>query len=211
MKHYQLAVVIGRFQPLHIGHEELIKNALLHADHVLLLLGSSNESRTFKNPFTFYERRDMIEKTFAKHVYQLSIQPLPDTNNNASWIKSVAKLIQSTSNELDITETCIVVCDKDTLTTDSNDLLRQLPFPVIPVPTYYSISATSVRQSLFDGVSPYNMINLPKPVQTYLVKNWVNVSVNTQKKVEKKLKWFDRSPYCYLVEPLTWIALFFSL
>lgn len=210
MKKYQLAVVIGRFQPLHIGHEELIKNALLHAEHVLLLLGSSNESRTVKNPFTFYERRDMIEKAFISSVYRLSIKPLPDTNNNTSWIKSVGKLIQSTSNELKVTDVCFIVCDKDTSTTDSNDLLRQLPYSVIPIPSFYSISATSIRQSLFEGVRPNDMVSLPKPIQSYLSKHWLNIQLNTHEKVEKKLKWFDRSPYCYLIEPLSWIALFFS-
>lgn len=206
MKHYQLAVVIGRFQPLHIGHEELIKNALLHADRVLLLLGSSNESRTIKNPFTFYERRDMIEASFVKDVYRLIIKPLPDTNNNSSWVKSIRKII----TDLNTSDVCFVVCDKDTLTTQSNDLLRQCPYPVIPVSTYYSLSATSIRQALMDGQQPSQLIALPKPVQAYLTKYWFTIQRNIGTKSIRKMSWYDRTPYCYLVEPLSIIALFFS-
>ena len=42
MKKYQLAVVIGRFQPLHIGHEELIKKKGFYYEVYQKQLGLTN-------------------------------------------------------------------------------------------------------------------------------------------------------------------------
>ena len=38
-KEFELAVVIGRFQPLHSGHQALIQEALESAPRVLVVLG----------------------------------------------------------------------------------------------------------------------------------------------------------------------------
>ena len=56
-------VFIGRFQPFHNGHLEVIRTALSKAKKVLVLVGSSNQPRTPKNPFTFEERRNMIYRS----------------------------------------------------------------------------------------------------------------------------------------------------
>lgn len=57
---YDLGVVIGRFQPFHNGHLNLIKNALKHSREVLVLIGSCHQPRTIKNPFTGGQRMEMI-------------------------------------------------------------------------------------------------------------------------------------------------------
>ncbi len=63
---YSYAVIIGRFQPLHNSHVRLIKQALEIADKVLILVGSAYAARTPKNPFTFDERKNMIQSTFPE-------------------------------------------------------------------------------------------------------------------------------------------------
>jgi bifunctional NMN adenylyltransferase/nudix hydrolase len=58
-------VIIGRFQPLHYGHCYLIDSALKKSNlNVVILLGSINQPRTYKNPYTFEERADMIISTY---------------------------------------------------------------------------------------------------------------------------------------------------
>ena len=63
MKKYNLAVVIGRHQISHRGHELLKRNALEIADQVLIIIGSSFQSRNPRNPFTWQERQAMILST----------------------------------------------------------------------------------------------------------------------------------------------------
>ena len=57
---YDAIVYIGRFEPFHNGHANTILHACKLAKKVIVLIGSANEPRTFKNPFTYQERVEMI-------------------------------------------------------------------------------------------------------------------------------------------------------
>lgn len=63
MKDYKYAIFIGRFQPLHNGHIDVIKQGLSIAEKVIILVGSTNSAPTTKNPFTFEQRKTMIMDT----------------------------------------------------------------------------------------------------------------------------------------------------
>ena len=89
MKLYKHGLIIGRFQLLHNGHKQMIDTALELCDKVVVYIGSSQESRTLENPFTFEERVDMFNKVFESEVSQkrLIIRALPDigAGNNDIW------------------------------------------------------------------------------------------------------------------------------
>ena len=76
-KQYDLAVYIGRFQPFHNGHLSVINKAEKLADKVLVLVGSANASPSIRNPFTYDERWEMIDRTYAGAKW-LNIKPLND-------------------------------------------------------------------------------------------------------------------------------------
>ncbi len=86
---YRQALVIGRFQPLHKGHVHIIEGALKNAEKVLILIGSSQESGTYKNPLTYEIRKDMLEKTFDEFIKagRIMVKPLPDAGlgNVSAW------------------------------------------------------------------------------------------------------------------------------
>lgn len=67
-REYDALVFIGRFQPFHIGHEAVIRRALERAHQVVILIGSENESRSIKNPWTFEEREHMISTLFKFEI-----------------------------------------------------------------------------------------------------------------------------------------------
>ena len=49
-----ISLVMGRFQGLHFGQFGLIRSALMSgADKLQIIIGSSFQPRTFKNPFLF--------------------------------------------------------------------------------------------------------------------------------------------------------------
>lgn len=83
-KPFQLGIIVGRFQTLHLGHELMINKAVELCDRVGVLIGSSQEARTYKNPFSFEERRKMLQTVFGN---VLEIRPLPDigVGNVAAW------------------------------------------------------------------------------------------------------------------------------
>jgi len=99
---YDYLVFIGRFQPLHNGHVHVINEALGHARKVIVLVGSSNVARSPRNPFTYDERRTMIESTarrgeIAAASDRVLIRPLPDfAYNDPAWIAHAQHIVNET-------------------------------------------------------------------------------------------------------------------
>lgn len=90
-KKFDYLVFVGRFQPVHIGHLEVLERARSLADKVIVLVGSSYQPRTPKNPFTFNEREIMIRGAVgADSASWLSIRPLRDKPySNQRWANQV--------------------------------------------------------------------------------------------------------------------------
>lgn len=98
MKKYKLAVFIGRFQPFHNGHYSVVEQALKLADNVLVLIGSSGGPRTHRNPFTYFERDDMIRRAFA--LSYVFTRPIHDhLYNDEAWIEEVQRVVNSFASE----------------------------------------------------------------------------------------------------------------
>ena len=53
-------LLIGRFQPFHLGHLEAVIFALSKVEKLYIGIGSSNKSNEKRNPFTADERKNMI-------------------------------------------------------------------------------------------------------------------------------------------------------
>lgn len=92
-KMYELGVLVGRFQTIHKGHVEMIEKALALCDTVGVFVGSSQESRTEKNPFSYEEREIMLKAVFGERIY---VYPLPDigVGNNSKWGDYVMKNVK---------------------------------------------------------------------------------------------------------------------
>ena len=86
------AILIGRFQPPHLGHMEVIRKILGEVDELIIGIGSAQESHTLQNPFTAGERMLMLLRSLVEEGLDLSrilIVPIPDVNNNALWVSHV--------------------------------------------------------------------------------------------------------------------------
>lgn len=83
-KPFSLGILVGRFQTLHAGHEQMIRTALSLCDRVGIFVGSSQESGTAKNPFSYDTREGLLRLLFGEAV---DIFPLPDigVGNNGTW------------------------------------------------------------------------------------------------------------------------------
>jgi nicotinamide-nucleotide adenylyltransferase len=86
------ALLVGRYQPFHNGHLEVVKKILEECDLLVIVIGSSQYSHTKENPFTGGERLSMIEEVLADEkipLHRYTIVPIPDINNNALWVSHV--------------------------------------------------------------------------------------------------------------------------
>ncbi len=85
------ALLIGRFQPLHLGHMEIIREASAEYD-LIIGIGSAQKSHTIENPFTAGERYEMILRSLGKEGISAHIIPIPDVDYNSVWASHVISI-----------------------------------------------------------------------------------------------------------------------
>lgn len=85
-----IAVLIGRFQPVHNGHLALLHEAARQARRVLVIVGSAFQARTPKNPFTWQERAALIERSAGAALEgRLIVRPARDYYDEPRWAEVV--------------------------------------------------------------------------------------------------------------------------
>ena len=84
--------MIGRYQPFHLGHLELVRQVLDENDEIIILIGSSQANFTLKNPFTAGERVWMIRDSLIESKIDLSrvfLVNVTDDENNVKWFSNI--------------------------------------------------------------------------------------------------------------------------
>ena len=89
---------VGRFQPLHKGHINSIKYCLNKVDELVVVIGSSDKSFEFKNPFTAGERIEIIREAICKEIKKETLQkifliPVPDIGIHRLWTYNIDLLV----------------------------------------------------------------------------------------------------------------------
>ena len=85
-------VFVGRFQPFHKGHLEVIKKMTKQVEELVIIVGSSQYSHKLDNPFTAGERITMIRKALQETGIELQkiwIIPVPDVHQHALWVAQI--------------------------------------------------------------------------------------------------------------------------
>jgi bifunctional NMN adenylyltransferase/nudix hydrolase len=91
-KQFDALVFCGRFQPFHIGHKTVIDRALEMAKEVVVVVGSSFQARSTKNPFTFEERKAMIRAVYPQDsVKVVPVMDYPYDDN--AWVSAVQNAV----------------------------------------------------------------------------------------------------------------------
>jgi cytidyltransferase-like protein len=103
-----LGYIIGRFNPIHIGHMHIIEEMMSKSDIPVILIGSSNISMTKENPFSFEERKEILQKIYPS----LIILPIPDFGKLKTWVSKVDKLIASVSSSFENVNDIILYTSK---------------------------------------------------------------------------------------------------
>ncbi|MCE4615511.1 MAG: nicotinamide-nucleotide adenylyltransferase [Aeropyrum sp.] len=91
-------VVVGRFQPPHLGHLHLIRQALYLAREAIIVVGSAQESHTLENPLTAGERVEalklMLEEELGEDFCRrVAIIPVADIAMNKVWVQYLRMLL----------------------------------------------------------------------------------------------------------------------
>ena len=87
-------LLIGRFQPFHLGHLEAFQFALSKVDKLWVGIGSSNKPAQKNDPFSTEERKEMIlSSTDDSMKDKISIYFIPDFDNHIQWIEKIDNIV----------------------------------------------------------------------------------------------------------------------
>jgi nicotinamide-nucleotide adenylyltransferase len=89
-------LVIGRYQPFHCGHLEIIREIMSDDDcsELIIAIGSAQESHTMTNPFTAGERILMVDYALKdRGLENYYLIPIVDINRYAVWVSHVESLV----------------------------------------------------------------------------------------------------------------------
>jgi nicotinamide-nucleotide adenylyltransferase len=86
-------LLIGRFQPFHLGHLDAVLFGLSRAENLFICIGSSNKSNERKNPFSAEERREMITLSIEPSITdRIKIFDIPDVGDHEKWTFEIDKI-----------------------------------------------------------------------------------------------------------------------
>lgn len=176
---YDVLTFIGRFGPFHAGHKSVVDQALQESKKVAIVIGSDQQPRTARNPFTTQERIDMITMCFPEEVAQGRIHFAPQVDHTYAmdrWIAGVQSSVSSISQKPfnpDPVTLGLIGHSKDA----SSFYLKSFPtWDSVEVPNYRGVNATDIRAVLFTTGVPENTVGtvfsfVPEPVQEWL-RDW---------------------------------------
>lgn len=95
-----LSICIGRFQPVHLGHLDLLQRTLELGDETLVFLGSACQVPSPTNPFTWQERAEMLRRSLTNELLSRThFLPLQDCFDTHRWAQQLAQLVQQFISE----------------------------------------------------------------------------------------------------------------
>ena len=145
-KPYKLGIIVGRFQTLHLGHQDIIDRAAELCSNVGVFIGSSQDSGTEKNPFSYELRKSLIECIYGDRI---NIFPLPDigVGNTSKWGDYILdNVMQRFGRQADI-----FISGKEERRLDWLSSSAGLGIAEMYIPKSIKISASELRELFING------------------------------------------------------------
>lgn len=165
-KKYDTLVLIGRFQPVHNAHVQIIQRAKTLANKLIIIVGSADQPRTYKNPWTADERMEMLFK--ATHGlldanFSIALTKNTDTlYNDQAWAVRVQTIVAQNSKTGDKIG---IIGHKKDMSSHYLDMFPQ--WGLEEVELIEPLNATNIRDLFFRKDNNVNFIGNVVPLATY--------------------------------------------
>jgi nicotinamide-nucleotide adenylyltransferase len=84
---------LGRFQPYHLGHHQVLSQISKEVDEIIICIGSAQKSHEIENPFTAGERMLMISTALEEFDIKHYVIPIEDIQRNSLWVSHVKSMV----------------------------------------------------------------------------------------------------------------------
>jgi nicotinamide-nucleotide adenylyltransferase len=89
------ALFVGRFQPFHKGHMDVLSRLCRRYGKVYIIIGSATESGTYENPFTVEERIEMARRALeGQGIGNFEISSVEDFHDDRLWTSAIKRAFQ---------------------------------------------------------------------------------------------------------------------
>jgi len=150
-------LLIGRFQPFHLGHLEALHFALSKVNKLWIGLGSSNKSVEKNNPFSAEERKEMILSSIDDSMKnKISVYFIPDLDNHVKWIEKIDTIVPKFD----------IIFSNDPLI-DHLYSKRTIQITLIPFLKRDTLSGTNIRNLIISDQEWENFV--PEGTKNFLI------------------------------------------
>ena len=150
-------LLIGRFQPFHLGHLEALQFALSKVDKLWVGLGSSNKPIEKSNPFSAEERKEMILSSIDDSMKnKISVYFIPDLDNHVKWIEKIDTIVPKFD----------IIFSNDPLI-DHLYSKRTIQITLIPFLKRDTLSGTNIRNLIISDQEWENFV--PEGTKNFLI------------------------------------------
>jgi bifunctional NMN adenylyltransferase/nudix hydrolase len=155
------ALIIGRWQIYHKGHQTLLNAALDSAPNVIVVIGSAYRSRNPQNPFNWQERQQMILSTLSNDERaRVRFLPVRDYYDDERWNAAVRDGVKLLSQDAPGNTISLIGFKKDH---SSYYLDNFYGWTWKGLTSEIDISATALRNVYFEAVDPDARLEVMKP------------------------------------------------
>jgi nicotinamide-nucleotide adenylyltransferase len=84
---------LGRFQPYHLGHHQVLRQIAQEVDEIIIGIGSAQKSHEIENPFTAGERVLMVSSALDEFDIKHYVIPIEDIQRNSLWVSHVKSMV----------------------------------------------------------------------------------------------------------------------
>jgi nicotinamide-nucleotide adenylyltransferase len=151
-------IYLGRFQPYHLGHHEVLKKIVNEVDEIIVGIGSAQKSHEIDNPFTAGERVLMVSSALMEFDIRHYVIPIEDIQRNSLWVSHVKSMVPPF--DIAYTNNPLVI-----------ELLREARIEVKQSPLFMrnSYSGTEIRRRMlkdekWEHFVPQNVVEIIKEI-----------------------------------------------
>lgn len=152
-------IYLGRFQPYHLGHHEVLKKIVNEVDEIIVGIGSAQKSHEIENPFTAGERVLMVVSALVEFDIKHYVIPIEDIQRNSLWVSHVKSMVPPF--DIAYTNNPLVI-----------ELLREAGIEVKQSPLFKrnNYSGTEIRRRMLHGEKweqfvPENVVEIIKEIE----------------------------------------------
>lgn len=155
------ALFLGRFQPFHLGHLHVIREALKEADEIIIGVASNGNASKEENPFSVQERIEMIDLALpANEISSYTVFPVPDHEDDSKWAEQLETLLP----KFDV----VYMSDKNTFGEKWVERCLKEKYTIRKIKSLTGIDATTIREKIKNKEEWKSLV--PKQVADYITK-----------------------------------------